>query len=579
MICVPLVLLFDYDVDANGGGLVPTGTLGQWGFAVPAVRPPGAGTGPVWSTRPSGNTLNDAQEFLTLTLPAVAGAQRPVLVIEHATLLGQGDTASFELDAGGGFLPITPIHGYPSGDSFQGDSQGYTRTGFELAGVAPGSRFRLRFTADAAGAGPGWFVRDVRIVDGDPIPPQLTILSAPSDDPDLQGPYLVELKIEEDYGIERAELFWSTGGPEVAVPLVQSGASWTASIPVQPPDTLVHWRVEVADCEGTSSVTGEAFRVFLPAPTDLSGPSQPHTVARSVTLDWEPPASSVPVAGYRVTELDSGATFNSTSTAVQVELDPAWAQRFQVQASYGGVFGDPSEVLELDVEVPELVSIEPRSIFPGDRVYLELEGRSLYLLAGASSLSIGETGTSALRVLDFAVADVDRARALVEVPVRAVAGSQDVVITGTYGSFRFADAFEVLDAADAPRITLVEPNRVTQGETVELLIHANRRFGDPVEITVDEDLVLGGTPVVEGDRIRVGLTALGSARAGEHTLVIDDGTRNWDVPIEVEEYVYQGRRGCDTRLGGRSGGLPGLAVLFASIIMRSRTRGSWRFLP
>lgn len=574
MTCWLLVLLLDYDLASSDGGFQASGTLQQWGWAVPAMAPPGARHEPVWSTRPSGNTLNDAEELLTVTLPALVGATRPVLVVEHATELGAGDLGQFELDVGSGFAPVEPIYGYPGGDAFRGSSGGYQVSGVDLTGTPPGSSFRFRFVADASGSGPGWFVRSVRIVDGDPLAPRVSIVTQPADSSDLVGPYTVRVAIEEDFSVERARLFYEVGGIESVVALSPDAGSWRGDIPAQPPDTVVRWRVEVEDCESTTVLEGDPFRVFLPAPLDLSGPTQPHTVARSITLDWEPPPTALPVEGYVLEELGSGATFDSAGTTASVLVDPSWEQVFQVRAVYDGVLGDPSEALTLDVEVPELFEVRPDSVYPGEKVYLSLEGQSLYLLQGASSLSFG-TGAPEIEVLDWTVLDVDRARALVEVPLSAEAGPREVVLTGTRGTFRFPERLQVRDAGEAPRITRVEPDQVEQGEQVEIEIHASRPFGTPVEVTLDEELVLGGDPQVDGDKLTISVAALGDARSGAHTLVIDDGTRAYDVEIEVTEYRYQGRRTCSAVGLGPKNLWMGFAVFGLSFIIRLRTRGTW----
>jgi len=533
MICIATLLLFDFDLASGDGGLLSSDPLPQWEYGVATTGP---AIGAVWGTRLGGDYFNDATAVLEIPLPDVSGATRPVLVVEHWYALGAGDRAVLDLDTGGGAVPVEPIGGFPSGVGWTGASGGWQRFGIDLQSVPAGSRVRLRLDADSAGRDAGWYVRSVRVEDGDPIPPSVAITSAPSDTQELDNPYGVEVRVEEDFNLTRVDLVWSGATSGRAAMQWVSGDLWRGAIDAQPPGTDVSWSVEAADCGNTFTAPGEDFRVFLAAPEDFVGPLQPHIVARSVTLSWSPPLSPHTPDAYEIEAVATGQVYGPVAdTSADVPLSPGEDQSFVVRGIYPEGVGDPSVQLDLEVEVPELLSVSPAAVFPGDRVYVEVQGRSLYLLDGVSSMVLGDPSVS---VESFKVRDVNRGVALVEVDPSAPPGMRQVLLTGVQGTFGFDERFEVLDSANAPRILSVQPGSVVQGEEVEVEVIASQRFAGPVTITTDEELIAGGEPVVDGDRVRFRIAATGRARSGRHDVILDDGQRLWSVAIEVDEFIF-----------------------------------------
>ncbi|MEZ4319824.1 MAG: fibronectin type III domain-containing protein [Myxococcota bacterium] len=547
MICLLTSLVLDYHLDQGEGGLSTSDPLPQWEYGTATTGPM---TAPVWGTRLAGSYLNDASASLEIPLPDRSGTTRPVLVVEHWYAFAPVDKGLFEVDSGSGFETVEPIAGYPNVDGYTGSSAGWVQSGLDLTGLPSTARVRMRLIADDAQRGPGWYVRAVRLEDGDPIPPVVTVTSSPEDTQDPTGPYPIEVDIFEDVQIEAASVVWSAGAASGRETLVGSvGSGFTAAIPGQPAGESVVWSVEVTDCASTTVVVGDPFRVFLAAPTGLTGPDQPHVVARSVTLSWAPPDSPHAPLAYEIEAVETGRIVGPfAATSGDVPLVPGEAQDFVVRALYDAGTGDDSEVLSLDVEVPELAGVAPNAVFPGDHVYVELEGRSLYLLGGLSSVSFG----NGVGVESFDVRDVNRAVARVAVAPDAAPGERTVVLTGAQGAFAFEGAFSVLDGADAPRIVSVEPGSIVQGEELEVTVVASQPFAGPIAITTDDELLPGGTPSVDGAVLTVRIAASGRARSGEHDVILDDGERLWSFALDVDEYVVPVRRQCDATAG--SGG-------------------------
>lgn len=541
MSCLLTLLFFDFGLADSDGGLVTPDPIVQWEYGTATSGPM---TGPVWATRLSGSTLNDVDATLVVPLPDLSAATRPVLVLEHWYSFGGGDLGVFEIDTGAGYIAVEPIGGYPAGGpGYAGESGGWVLAGLDLTGVPATASLRLRLDADSALSGPGWYLRALRVEDGDPIPPVLSVVTSPDDTQDLAGPYPVSVDIEEDLYIETAAIAWTTGAASGREPLaLVGGTTYAGGIPAQPPGSTVSWAVEVEDCSSTAILPGAPFRVYLAAPEDLAGPVQPHEVARSVTLTWSPPVSPHVPDAYEVENIATNDVFGPfTQASADVPLEPGEPQDFVVRALYAVGVGDDSAVLSLDVEVPELRLVEPAAVFPGDRVYVEIEGRSLYLLDGVSTLWFGGEGVD---VASFEVRDVNRGIALVEVADDVSPGARDLVVTGAQGAFGFEDAFAVLDGADAPRIVSVEPDSIVQGDEVVVTVTASQAFAGPVDVTTDDEILVGGAPTVDGNTLTLTLAAAGRSRTGGHDLIFDDGERLWAASIEVDEYVVPPRTQC-----------------------------------
>lgn len=570
MICGVLALLSAWSPGEGDGGWSASGTLEQWEYGVPA-----GGSAPVWSTRLDEDTFNDTTEVLEIPVPATTGVTRPVAVLTHHYALGTGDTASLQLDDGDGFEPIAPLGGYPAaGTAFVGSSAGSVQTGVLLPELPTGGTLRLVFTADAVGAGEGWTLEGFELWDGDPLPPRIRSIAGPGDTQDLLGPYRFEADILEDALLLGARVVYDVGSGEQIAPMALDGDVHVAELPGLPPDTELTWRVEAEDCNATSARSGDPFRVFLAAPTALRGPDGPHGVSQAVTLTWEPPVSPWPVTTYEVRDLGSGTTHTTGATGLTLDLMPGAEQRFEVRAIYDTPFGaragDPSVPVDLAIEVPEIASLDPVSAFPGESLYVELTGRSLYLLEGVSSVRV----LPDLTVGSLEVRDVDRATLLLEVPADAPPSLRDVEISSPRGVFRFDAVFGITDGALAPRILRVEPDSLVQGGEATVRFTSSRAFGESVTVLLDDDLLQVGEPSVSGDQVEVPIVAIGRARPGPHAVILDDGTRLYSADLTVTEYRIPTRSGCSAAPGVPTG-LPGAAILLGiAIVLGGHRRAS-----
>ncbi len=539
-LAIPVLVV---DLVASDGGLVDYGSTGQWDWSEPTSGP--VGDGPAWGTNPDGLYLHDTVDYLEVQLPDVSTLTQPTLTIEHWYAIEAGDSGTFQIDGGGGFTPIEPIGGYPEPAGIVGSSGGYTIDALDLNGLGGPARMRFAFTADATMADDGWFVQQVVLWDGDVVPPTLDPVVLPADTQELAAPYRIEIDIQDNAVLADARVYYSVdGGPELDVAMVPLGGdTWAADIPVQGPDTLIEWHAEADDGEQIGrypTVGSENFRVFLAAPTDFAGPLGGRLVADSITLSWMPPISPHPVLGYTVAH-EGNTSLVVVGTEVEVPLAPGDTQRFTVAAEYPAGLGDPSEVLQLDIEVPELIEVSPAGLFQGQQAYVTLTGASLYLLDGRSDLSLGP----GIEILDLSVRDVNQLVAQVRIGEGASVGVRDVVVGGTHGDHTFLDRFEVRDGDEAPQIRQISPDTLDQGDEEQVSVVATDSFAShDVSVETDEDLVVTGAVVVDGKTASFGLAANTRSRLGTHTLVLDDGVNLWTVDVEVTEYVVPPQKSC-----------------------------------
>ena len=563
------VLILAFDLTMTNGGFVEAGQTGQWGWADPGAGP--VGLGACWGTNPNGPYLHDTIDTLTVPLPSLSTLTDPVVVVvRHWYDIAAFDHGTVEVDAGQGWVRLDPVFGYPDPAGFVGTSAGYVEHAFDLSGLGPTPAFRFVFTADPNGARPGWYIQDVTLWDGDIVAPAVSPFIVPVDTQDLDGPYPVTVLAEDDVGIADATLIWQAdGGPTQQLPMADLGGGlYTADLPGQLPDTVVSWSVTASDAESTTvwpEDGQESFRVFLAAPTDLTGPTGGHQVDQRAHLTWTPPVSPHPVDGYEVIQQGVPRILVVDEPQATVELMASDSQHFEVRALYDVGAGDVSDPLQLSLEVPDLTSVSPPQATQGERLYVRLEGTSLYLLQGDSVLDAGP----GISVTDLDVRDANAATALLEVSDGAEVGPRDLTLEGTGSSWVFRSAFTVTSEELAPRILRITPDTLVQGEEISVEIEATVPFAAVPTVDAGEDLVVTGQISADGTTARFGLAAAGRARVGTHTLVIDDGARRLLADVEVSEYIEPPRRTCATAAtGGRSG-----LALVAWLLLGWRRRG------
>lgn len=580
--------IMTWDLAAGGAGLVAEGDTLQWSYSTD----PGAGPGPaepVWATVPDGTYLNDADDSLRIDLPDLLGLSAPHLVLEQWVAARPGDRSTLEVDAGLGFAEVEPVGGYPSVDGFSGvdaSSATWERVVLPLPSVNGGS-VRLRLQANVLLADAGWYVRALSVVDGDVVEPVVTPVVEPSDTQDLVGPYEVEVAVFDDATLLDVQLHARQDGVDLA-PIAMTETTpgqYIASLPAPEPAsrTEITWWVEASDGEqvGRYPSSGEArFDVFLAAPTALVADVPFRFVGQVVPLTWEAPESPNAVVGYDVRSVtdaegcaDGDPTFASSSTpGIPWPITAGTLPCVDVVARYDmdgdDVLGEASEILAIDVEVPELLLVEPAQGYAGDTVWVEFAGASLYLDPGVPP----DLGPDA-EITAWDVLDAHRGRMQVAWASDAAVGPTDMQVWGLHGEAVFSDAFTVEDQADAPRILSVTPGTVSQGDEVDLVVVASEPFGATVNLDGGADVFLTAPAKVVGSRLVLPVSVTTRARLGERTLLVDDGERLWTVSLTVEEYRVPIQKRCAT--GPGAAGL-GWCLGLVGLLRRRRSRGSSR---
>jgi hypothetical protein len=568
-LALPLAL---WPLDSTDGGFLPGGTPGQWEWGTALVGP--ADEGRVWGTNLDGSYLNDAADVLEIPLPDLSEASDPVLVMRHWYRTQPGDHGTLQIDDGGGWSRAEPVYGYPHPDGFSGESYGWVESSLHLAGYGPNPRVRLAFESDVAFSLDGWYIGQVGVYDGDATPPEIAPLLVPGDTQDPDGPYPVVMLVEDDHQVQAASVVYRLdNGPEAVVALMDLGdGTWTADIPGQPPGTVVSWYAVASDGDQSArwpELEEVAFKVYLAAPTDLRGP-EGRIVGTETLLAWTPPDSPHPVVGYQVTETGfEEEPVDVAGVSAVVPLHPDGTHQWTVRAAYdldGAVLhGEPSEPLALLVEVPYLDPLDPGFGYQGERLWVELDGESLYLDRNETDLRFGRgVGVESLEVLD-----VGHAMARVFISPTATLGFRDARIDGPHGVFNFPEVFEVRAGGEGPGEVEVTPQWVVQGETALIRVRVGTPFAGPVVVDPGPDLLVTSEVVSEGQEASFEILALGRAGPGERTVLLDDGERVWAAPLEVREYVAPLKRGCSTVPGNNP-----LAGLIAVLALLRRRRGS-----
>lgn len=565
---IPLLataLVFGVDFTVVPGAATGSGDTEQWAWGVGASVP--SDVPAAWGTNLDDRYLNDATDVLDIALGSTDGLARPVVHLRHQYDIRAGDLGTLWVLGNTGWRPVSPIYGYPPGDGFVGTSDGWEDVFVDLTGIEGASTLRLQLESDLALAGDGWFLRELRLYDGDPVPPRITPTVVPIDTQDLDGPYVIEAVVDDDVEVERVTMFWrEEGGDEVAAQLsAPVDGVFRFTVPGQDPDTRIGWRLEASDGEQTTPwpPTGEAtFRVFLAAPLDPSVEVDGRPVAQSVELRWLPPDSPHPVSAYVVASLaDLHGDILVSEPAATVPVFPHGADAWEVRAVFGDDLGDPSVPVVADVEVPRLTEITPAVVFQGERRWLSLAGSGLYLHGGTSSLEVDGLAVEALDVLD-----AHSARARVQVMDDATPGPRQVRLVGAQGSFVFSDAFTIAAGDAAPRILSVEPSTLMQGRTATLQVVASQAFAAHVTVDPGPSVLLTSDVLVERERATFEIAASADAAAGVHTLVLDDGERLWTVDLVIERYRAQNPTSC-------AHGLPGGWVFLGLLLLRRRQAG------
>jgi hypothetical protein len=556
-----------WDLEQDDGGFQASGDLLQWRWGEPSAGPGGGFDGRrAWAVGLTGNYLNDSTDYLTLPLLDLAGVGRPVLSFEQWYVFGSGDAGWIELDEGLGWHRVEPVYGYPTAAGWAGTSGGWQLASVELP-AASAVQARFVFSADLTGVGAGWFLDNLAVWDGDVTPPRVGSLDRLSDSELLDTPFRVGVEVEDDTGVDAVTLHWSTSlGETGELAMVPAGdGTWSGSLPGQGPDTRVSYHVVATDGanETRAPGAGEAsFRVYLPAPTDLSGPSG-RVVATEVDLSWTAPDSIHPVVGYEIWNAE-GQLATSGGTAASVPLSGV-DDRFRVRAVYDVGAGDFSAEWEVDGWVPAVLGVAPDAGWPGDRLRVEVIAEHAVFVDGEVAVALGPDVT----VTEVEVRDVDRLFLHIEVDDGAAAGPRDLEIDSAAGRFTLADGFTVRDAGERPRLVALDPGSVVQGDDGRMRLRFVGEMATLPSVQAGEGVVVE-VESIDGDELVLRYAVAGTAPVGDHAVLVDDGTRIFEgVSLEVRDWRAPVLSGCATA-GGAAPAWAGLLAALGAALGRRR---------
>jgi hypothetical protein len=547
---VPLLTL-DFSVD--DGGLSRENGL-QWGWGEADSGPfEGGANGQAWATRPTGNYLNDATEALSLPGLDLSNAARPVLSITHwfdMDQTGTGDAGWIEIQNEGEWSRIEPVMGYPSSEGFSGPSEGWQVDWFVLEGVTNASDIRLVFAADSAVARSGWYISDLSLEDGDPIPPVVSGVVEPGDTQDVEGPIVVEASVRDDLQVDQVAIHWAADGASAKSRVMErvSGDTFRGEIPGMDPATRVEWWITATDGENNTQwpVDHAAnYRVYLAQPTDLRAPAlrpDGSVAAQTLNLEWDAPDSPHSVTGYRVfRNMRSIANTVEPSGAIDLVRDE---QRLTVQAEFdtpeGTFLGDMSAGLEIFALLPSMTEMRPDHGWQGDMLRVTVTGENLFFSADSIALDLGE-GVDTLRV---ELIDANSALFTIQIAETAPVGEREAILfDGTKTLYTGID-FSLGDGTDRPKLLKVSPSRIRQGQNTTVSIQANVPMGANPIVDLGVGIFVDDVRV-EGDWVHLNIASASTTPLGDHNITIDDGTRVLDgTTLTVRDTIHTPNRVC-----------------------------------
>lgn len=565
-------LLWSADLETDDGGLVSYGQTDQWEWGTVTSGPEASYDGTAcWATQTGGRYLNDSVDHLELASLDLSVAARPVLAFQHWYSFQAGDLATLEVERSGVWEPVEPVYGYPAGSAYAGSSGSWQPAWVDLTGLVDGDRLRFTITTDGAGADQGWYVDQLELWDGDPVPPLLQLEGCLGDTEDQDGPYPLAVTALDDLSVFSVVIGYSVDGQPVRRHAMSrvSGDRWEGNIPGQVFGSEISYTIEASDGENTSFAPDEpcSFEVRLPAPSQLQGPTGVFW-GTEAPLSWTPPQTAFSVLGYRVYR-DEALVLEVEQALAEVAVTSG-EQSFAVSAVYEAGEGTLSEPVTVRAAVPTLSLLEPEAGYQGDQLRLRLQGEYLLLQQDDLEIDLGE----GVRVNDYDVRDVDLAYVTIFVAANAPAGLRDLELyTGGQRLF-VPQAFEVLSGSERPRLLGVVPNAVRQGDELALEILASDPFADLPTIWLGEHILVEAVELSGEDTLTVEIVVPYDTPLGLHDLEVDDGTRIYTgFSLQVRDYIapVTPDRTCGV-VPGRGGLLGTLISLLAVVGLRRRVR-------
>jgi hypothetical protein len=554
-----------YTFNEDDGGLIASGDRDQWEWG--AVRSgPGDGgdSEAAWATVLDGPYRQDGVDSLRLPegpLPAIPLTLR----LRHWYAIDDSgaDEAAVEQLIDGAWVPLPAA--YAPNAVFSGRSEGWVTDYFTLLGPVDQSELRLRFVADATVAEAGWYIDELEIVEGDPVPPHILSWTAPTRTQDVEGPYPVVIRATDNKAISRVWLSYSEdGGPTFeATASEQADGSYLGELPRADPGSTLRYEVRVSDGTNEASSDPSTLSVFLPAPDNLSCPEGRDSAA-AIALSWSPPETAHAIVDYTVAR-NGEALAHTTETAILLPTGEA-GDRLSLSARFStsqGLFSGESVDCAVQVSAPAVVSLEPATGFPGETVTVALIAKGLLMSAQGLRLS----GAPSLRLLEAEIDTVDEARLRLAIAADAPAGTERGWLCSAQACASLE--FTLKAASDRPRLLTVEPSSLSQGQRAELRLRSNTPWGDgPFQVELGEGLVVEALRA-EADTLVLDVMALSDAPIGLRPLRVDDGARLREgAALRLRDADLATTQGCHTAAGSPTPAIAWLALL----VLRPRRR-------
>lgn len=566
--------LVSWTLDDSDGGFAAYGETSQWQWGELPGGPATAEHTTAWGTGIERPYLNDTTDYLQLSSFDLSTSARPVLRFYHwYEVDADGDAGWVEVWDASVWSRLEPIYDYPTDAGYTGSSNGWHLAWFDLRGVTDTAHIRFVFSADSRVALAGWFVDDIDVLDGDPVPPSIEVDVAPDDTQDLDGPYAVEAWIQDDLLTPSAELRWTTGTDSGSVAMEETlPGLFRGEIPGQLPDTTVSWRIVATDGSNEAlapEVGASSFRVYLAAPTALTGP-QGRVVGTQTSLSWTAPESDHPVQSYRV-YCNGEIVALSEDTTAQAAICSS-AASFEVSAVYEAGEGDRSDPLSLDAFLPSVDALSPAVAWQGDHLRLTLSGTYLLLAEGEVSLDLGDGVT----VDAVEVIDAESAIITVHIDADAETGLREGQLQVGDASLPLPSPFEILDGQSRPRLLSVTPDAVVQGERYTLEIAANADFEATPTLDLGEGVLIESVER-DGEIVRAEVVVAWDAPVGERGIEADDGDRVLDgATLRVRNAATPPARTCSQGSGQAHWTLAALSLAVAALRARGGAARSLR---
>lgn len=573
----PLLVL---DFDTSDGGMTPSGEPLQWEWGeVAADMGPGSGwAGPrAWATRLDAPTMHEADDVLGFPSVSLDVGERPVLRLVHwFDIARPGDLGRVELWQDDAWHTLAPVYGYPEPGGFAGASDGWVEHWFDLSEVSDTAELRLRFTSDATGAAPGWVVGGAEVLVGDPVPPSIRVVEGPADTSALDSDHGVQVEVVDDLDVQEVVLVWiADGGERVRTPLSNTfDDRWSGSIPLQSPGTAVVWWVTASDGANTATTAAQSFRVFLPGPTELTGPGE-RTISTTVPLQWSPPDLDDPVQSYRIWRADTlvaESTIPEAAAPAEGPID-AFSVSAMVRTPMGTFESDRSDTLLVAVSVPELRALHPSRGWQGDRLRIEISGEYVLLADDRTTVDLGP----GIEIDSLTVTDATRLVVEATIAPDAATGSRDLTVRSGEIVARAPASFSVSDGASRPRLLELRPAELVLGEQDTFRLQLSAPPESLPSIDLGEGVIIESIQPVDptGTVLELSLVAAPDAEPGTRELVADDGVRELrGVQLEVRQPTRKAGRVCGTRAGAA-----GALWLIAALGALARRRGDPRPEP